>query len=443
MAREKQKRSAGDGTVYEMPDGRWRIEVVVGWTPEGKPRHKVEYAATETLANARRRELAAKARAGLVKAGRAPVLEVWLEEWILTAPTSKMRERTKRGYRSYIRTWIHGRPIAKKRLDKIRPSDLAAIYAEMREAGRSESTVAQMHKILSRGLKVAMQLDELATNPAQRLDAPQPAAFTPTLLSVEDARRLIAAAEQLDDGARWLINLALGLRQAERLALAWDRVDLETGKITIDRTIEPRPWKHGCADEGKDPVCGKRAHFCPAKHSGGRFIGKPKSTAGERTPILPEQIVAALRRLKKHQERVRLEEGDRWSGFVSANGVALDLVFTNRFGRPISSQDDGSDWKKFLAANGVPEVRVHDARHTAATTLLVMGIDPRVVMDIMGWSTASMLKRYQHVVDDLKAEAAKRVGAALWAAPAEPNPDPASAEVLSMDDFRRRRSAGR
>ncbi|GAB2768290.1 tyrosine-type recombinase/integrase [Sinomonas soli] len=440
MAREKQKRAAGDGTVYPTKDGRFRVEVVVGWTATGRPRRKVGYAPNKALAESLRRELAAKARAGLVTGGRAPTLEAWLEEWITMAPPAKMRERTKRGYRSYIRTWIHGRPIAKKRLDKIRAADLAAVYSEMRVAGRSESTVSQMHRILSRGLTVAVQYEELATNPAQRLEAPQPAPFTPNLLSVDDARRLIAAAEKLEDGARWLLNLALGLRQAERLALAWDRVDLRTGKITIDRTIEPRPWKHGCSPEGKEPVCGKRAHFCPQKHSGGRFVGKPKSTAGEREPILPEQIVAALERLKEYQERVRLEEGDRWTGFTSANGVTLDLVFTNRFGRPINAQDDWEDWKKFLAANGVPEVRVHDARHTAATTLLVMGVDPRVVMDIMGWSTSSMLKRYQHVVDELKAEAAKRIGAALWAPPADPAPDPANAEVLSMDAFRRRRA---
>lgn len=440
MAREKQKRSAGDGTVYETPDGRFRVEVVVGWTAAGRPQRKVEYAATKVLADAKRRELASKARQGLLKAGRSPQLADWLDEWIETAPGSKMRDRTKRGYRSYIRTWIHGRPIAKKRLDKIRAADLAKVYAEMRDAGRSETTVSQMHRILSRGLKVAVQMDELAVNPAARLDAPQPAPFDPNLLTVDDARRLIQAAEKLDDGARWLVNLALGLRQAERLAITWDRIDLKTGKLTVDRTLDWVPWQHGCTDGGAPPACGrKKPHLCPARKGGGVYVGKPKSRAGSREPILPPPLLAALKRHQKLQERTRLEEGEYWTGFASADGAELDLVFTNRQGRPLNPRTDWEHWKKFLAANNVPEVRVHDARHTAATVLLVMGVDQRVVMDIMGWSQTSMVQRYQHVVDELKAEAAARVGTALWAPPTEPEP-PASAAVLSMDDFRRRRA---
>lgn len=41
----------------------------------------------------------------------------------------------------------------------------------------------------------------------------------------------------------------------------------------------------------------------------------------------------------------------------------------------------------------MPEVRVHDVRHTAATLLLLMGVNGRMVMDMMGWSVASMFKR--------------------------------------------------
>ncbi|MER5607018.1 tyrosine-type recombinase/integrase [Micromonospora tulbaghiae] len=39
--------------------------------------------------------------------------------------------------------------------------------------------------------------------------------------------------------------------------------------------------------------------------------------------------------------------------------------------------------------------RLHDARHTAATVLLVLGVFGRVVMGIMGWSNSAMAVRYQ------------------------------------------------
>ena len=35
-------------------------------------------------------------------------------------------------------------------------------------------------------------------------------------------------------------------------------------------------------------------------------------------------------------------------------------------------------------------------------------------MDLLGWSQVAMTHRYQHVVTELRAEAARRVGLALW-----------------------------
>ncbi len=64
---------------------------------------------------------------------------------------------------------------------------------------------------------------------------------------------------------------------------------------------------------------------------------------------------------------------------------------------------------------GVRETRLHDARHTAATFLLVLGVSDRTAMDVMGWSKADMAKRYMHVPDDLRRRIADQVGGLLWA----------------------------
>lgn len=61
---------------------------------------------------------------------------------------------------------------------------------------------------------------------------------------------------------------------------------------------------------------------------------------------------------------------------------------------------------------------MHDARHTAATLLLVRGVDARVVMSVMGWSHLSLTARYQHVIPELARDAAERMGVALWGATA-------------------------
>jgi integrase len=56
----------------------------------------------------------------------------------------------------------------------------------------------------------------------------------------------------------------------------------------------------------------------------------------------------------------------------------------------------------------------HDARHTAATVLLVLGVPERTVMSIMGWSSTSMAARYQHVTQPIRREVANRVGGLLF-----------------------------
>jgi integrase len=59
------------------------------------------------------------------------------------------------------------------------------------------------------------------------------------------------------------------------------------------------------------------------------------------------------------------------------------------------------------------ETRLHDARHTAATMLLVLGVPQRVVMDLMGWSHTAMTARYQHVSGQVRQDIAAQRGGLL------------------------------
>jgi integrase len=58
---------------------------------------------------------------------------------------------------------------------------------------------------------------------------------------------------------------------------------------------------------------------------------------------------------------------------------------------------------------------LHDARHTAATTLLLLGVPERAVMDFMGRSNAEMVKRYAHVTARLRRDIADRLNTFFWA----------------------------
>ena len=47
--------------------------------------------------------------------------------------------------------------------------------------------------------------------------------------------------------------------------------------------------------------------------------------------------------------------------------------------------------------------------------ILLLGVPTPTAMAIMGWSSASMAVRYQHVLDSIRKDVAKQVGGLLWA----------------------------
>ncbi|MGH4021734.1 MAG: tyrosine-type recombinase/integrase [Pseudonocardiaceae bacterium] len=62
----------------------------------------------------------------------------------------------------------------------------------------------------------------------------------------------------------------------------------------------------------------------------------------------------------------------------------------------------------------VRDARLHDARHTAATVLLILGVPERAVMEIMGWSHSAMVRRYKHLTGGVRDDIAGRVGGLRW-----------------------------
>ncbi|HEY2765627.1 MAG TPA: tyrosine-type recombinase/integrase, partial [Pseudonocardiaceae bacterium] len=72
------------------------------------------------------------------------------------------------------------------------------------------------------------------------------------------------------------------------------------------------------------------------------------------------------------------------------------------------------EWKAILREAGVRDARLHDARHTAATVLLLLGVPDRAVMDLMGWSSPSMRQRYMHVTDGLRRDVADQINGYFW-----------------------------
>ena len=106
------------------------------------------------------------------------------------------------------------------------------------------------------------------------------------------------------------------------------------------------------------------------RENGLTFV-EPNTKTSRRTVHLPAGTAAALQAHRKMQVAERLLAGAKWKDqglvFCQLNGSALEpSSVTQRFHR-------------LLREAGLPDVRVHDLRHTAATLHLAKGTHPKVV----------------------------------------------------------------
>jgi integrase len=145
------------------------------------------------------------------------------------------------------------------------------------------------------------------------------------------------------------------------------------------------------------------------KGPGGRLVfGEPKTSRSRRTIPLPKVCVAALREHRRRQLEERLRSGPRWQEF--------GLVFTTHIGTPLDETNAAKHFGRLQEAAGVPRHRLYDTRHTAATLLLLQGVAPRVVMEVLGHSTYQLtMDTYSHVMPTLLQGAADAMDDVLGA----------------------------
>ena len=176
--------------------------------------------------------------------------------------------------------------------------------------------------------------------------------------------------------ALFSVALALGLRQGEALGLRWQDVDLFKGTLRVSHQLQR--------------VDGRLA------------LVPPKTEKSRRTLVMPPLIIAVLREHQKRQEAEKTWAGSKWE----ENG----LVFANRTGRPTQAKHAIELFHQALDAAGMRRIRFHDLRHSCATLLLVQGVSPRVVMEVLGHSEIALtMNAYSHVVPELRTEAAQRM----------------------------------
>lgn len=402
----------GDGSVYQRHgddcppvdpatrrrpphkcSGKWIAAATLYVDHNGRPKRIKVSANTKTGAIANLNERREALGGDLPAVGKVTTVEEWMSYWFKRVAPRRCKPLTLAGYDAKVNDYIIPL-LGHHRLDRLTPEHIEDAWDRLREEGNptlpepkplSPNTIHQTHRILSRALKVAVQRKRLRANPAgsDSMDAPPRVEVEIKPMRDDEVERVLAAAREQWNGARWSVALALGLRQGEALGLRWEDVDFDAGTLTVRQTLMRLTGQ-------------------------GLVFGTPKSSTSRRTIALPTSLQARLKAHRTEQNAKRLELGSHWTD--------SGLVFTMEDGRPIDPSVDAGRWRALLAEAGVPHYRLHDARHSAATMMVIQGVDLRSAMSILGHSQMSVTMRYQHVVDRVKREAADKLDqAGRWA----------------------------
>jgi integrase len=85
------------------------------------------------------------------------------------------------------------------------------------------------------------------------------------------------------------------------------------------------------------------------------------------------------------------------------------VVFPNTFGNFQDVSNLRKSFQALLREAGLPRIRFHDLWHSAATILLSMGVNPKVIQELLGHSQISMtLGIYSHVLPGMQSEAMEK-----------------------------------
>ncbi len=342
---------------------------------------------TRRAAEAALAEYLARVGQGDALASDTRKLADYLSEW-LTGMRPTLATTAWTNYRSILSLYVSPR-IGQLRLTAVTGPTLTALYADLLDHGGvkgrslSPTTVRLVHRVLNRAFSDAVEARVLATNPAQRAKVPARHRVEMRTWNAGQAAAFLHATAEDRLCAAWLLALVCGLRRGELAGLRWPDVDLEQRTVSVvsQRTTDA-DWN---------------------------VVTKAPKGTSRRTIDLGAAAVAALHR---HREQSLIER-DQWGSAYTDNG----LVFVQEDGLPYHPARLSDLFQRSARRAGLPQIRLHDARHSCATLALAAGIHPKVVQQLLGhasWSTTMDL--YTHRVERLQRDASERIEDALFSA---------------------------
>lgn len=210
----------------------------------------------------------------------------------------------------------------------------------------------------------------ISSNPARLVQMPREAEkFVGNTLNEEEAKEALSAAQEEGEPmyAIVILGMVYGLRRSEMCGLRWKDIDFENGYIHVCNTV----------------VKGKSGHIeeeSTKTEKSNRYLPLIGFTIPYFRDLLQQQI---------------------------SSGSKCDKVCQLSDGSPVLPDYITHKYKEFLAAHNLPDIRVHDMRHTAASLLAAHDATPQQAQEFLGHENISTtLDIYTHCLDESKRKTA-------------------------------------
>lgn len=362
------RRSRGEGSIFKREDGSWCASITVG-VIDGKRRRKFVYGKTRKEVADKLQAIQRQHAAGITFTKLS--VKEFLEQWLEHTVKRKNRARTYDKYAEDVHNHLVP-ALGHHQLAKLTPSHVQALLNQLEDAKLSYRSIRNVRAVLRCALNQALRFGYVTRNVATLVDLPGAVTFKPVTIDEEQARRLIEATRGHRYEVLFRFALGLGLRKGELLGLRWEDIDFTAATMNITGSLQ--------------------------RQRGKLQRSATKTDASIRTIALPPTLLAMLRLHRERQEEQRAA-ASQWTD--------SGLVFTTWVGTAIEPSDLSRAFKKVVKQAEISEAfRFHDLRHTCATFLIVMGVHPRVVMEVLGHSQiGTTMNIYAHVLPRVQRDA--------------------------------------
>ena len=312
----------------------------------------------------------------------------WLEEM-----EGKVRDNTYRNYCGNMRNHIIPYFEAKKTLlQELTTVDLENYYASKLQSGSklksdaalSPTTVKHHQQNISKALSDAVHDNLIPANPASAVKMPKPKGrvhkFKPEFLNTAEVDELLVlfSGSVVDLPVR--LCAFYGFRRSEVLGLKWSAIDFRRRTITVETTLQ--------------------------QGVGGNYEDETKTESSLRTLPMPNSIYDLLLHQQEMQNERRKLMGDYY--------ICNNYVCTWPNGAVITPNYLSTAFHSVISKSTLPQVRLHDLRHSAATNLLDLGFNVVQVAEWLGHeSPNTTLKFYGHAIKTSKMEMANALDKVL------------------------------